>query len=198
MPNWCGNTVIIDGGEREIARFIKYVENASIETTFSFQAILPMPEELQGTSSPANIVTQEEYDKYEPPSTDIGVGRPITQEMVVRFRKQYDADNWYDWASDNWGTKWDVRGEDIEASLEPTHLVYKFETAWGPPPEIYEELVKQFPKLTINWHYHEENMELFGNLATDTSGTHKSSKEVNTKIATMLRGLKKERNNAQI
>ena len=67
MPNWCSNTVIVDGGRREIARFIKYVEIASTETPFSFQAILPMPEELEETISPTRIVIQEEYDNYEPP-----------------------------------------------------------------------------------------------------------------------------------
>jgi len=167
MPNWCSNTVIVDGGKREIARFIKYVEDASKEAPFSFQSILPMPEELQGTSSPANIVTQEEYDNYEPPPTNIGVGRPITQAMARRFRMLYGTDNWYDWACQHWGTKWDVDNDETDASLETTHLNYNFETAWGPPNGIYEELVKQFPMLTINWHYSEPDMEVFGNLATD-------------------------------
>ena len=120
MPNWCGNTVIVDGGKREIARFVKYVENSSTEEPFSFQAILPMPKELVETTSPIRIVTQKDYNNYELSSHGFDVAKPITQEMSDRFIKQYGTNNWYDWAIVNWGTKWNVRGDEIQTSLEPT------------------------------------------------------------------------------
>jgi hypothetical protein len=188
MPNWCSNTVIVDGEKREIARFEQYVMGDT--EPFSFQSILPMPEELQGTVSPTRIVTQEEYDNYEPPSHGFDVGKPITKEMSDRFKEQYDADNWCDWANENWGTKWDVvDGGGIEAGLAPTHLNYSFDTAWGPPNGIYEELVNQFPTLTINWHYSEPHMRVSGNLATDKPRNRQSVREVNKRIAKILSSL---------
>jgi len=192
MPNWCSNVVVVDGKKREIARFVKYVVDPSTEAAFSFQTILSMPEELQGTVSPATIVTQEEYDAVSYKTYQgFDVGKPITQRMSDRFIKQYGVDNWLDWANDNWGTKWDVASDEIETSLEPTHLVYKFDTAWGPPNGIYEELVNQFPKLTIAWHYHEPDMEVFGNLATDNLRNRTASRELDKKIGGILRGLQK-------
>jgi len=192
MPNRCSNTVIVDGKKMEIARFVKYVENSSTKAPFSFQTILSMPEELQGTMSPTSIVTQEKYDNYDEDSYEagldkrFGIGRPITQEMSDRFMKQYNADNWCDWASDNWGTKWELPSKEVVVSIDSTHLVYRFDTAWSPPDGIYEELVKQFPKLTIDWPYSEEGMEWFGNLATDKPRNKQSGKGVNKKIAEMM------------
>ena len=203
MPNWCSNTVIVDGEKKEVARFVKYVEDASTEASFSFRAVLPMPTELEDTISPTRIVTQKEYDNYEPPDVVslFDIGKPITKKMSARFIAKYGTDNWCDWANENWGTKWDVAGKEIQANLETTHLNYSFDTAWGPPNGIYEELVKQFPMLTINWHYSEPDMEVFGNLATDKPRNKQSVGEVNKQIAKILSSLSKkseERNNAII
>ena len=190
MPNWCSNTVTVEGEAEEIRRFIDYVKDASGESAFSFHAIMPMPEELRGTCSPASIVTQEEYTNYETPSHGFDVGKPITQEMSDRFMEQYGVNDWYAWASQHWGTKWDVDADAIQEVLDLTHVRYRFDTAWGPPDGIYEELVNQFPMLNINWFYEEENMEVVGNLATDNPTNKQSVKEVNKQIFDLLGRIK--------
>ena len=194
MPNWCSNTVIVDGEKKEVARFVKYVQTKNCH--FSFNAILPMPDELQGTMSPTNIVTQEEYDNYELPSHGFDVGKPITQEMSDKFLYLYGNDNWCDWANDNWGTKWDLPSEEVSANTDSIHLVYQFDTAWSPPDGVYKELVNQFPELTINWHYSEADMELFGNLATEKPRKRVSSRELNKRIEQLFK--KKEVTDAKV
>tara|TARA_R110002020_G_scaffold3785_1_gene16819 strand:+ start:177 stop:584 length:408 start_codon:yes stop_codon:yes gene_type:complete len=73
-----------------------------------------------------------------------------------------DTPNWYDWANENWGTKWDVEAmvsnEDIDS------IEIEFETAWCPPQPVYDYIRTNFPDLTISWFFHEPGMEMAGYL----------------------------------
>ena len=161
MPNWCQNEVSVYANDKGKAEaFVDFVRDG--ENYFSFDRVIPMPEELKGTSSPSTIVTQEEYDSWVD-DTNYGIGKPITQEMSDRFKKEYGYDNWYDWTNTNWGTKWDTDCEEVE--IHDDGLVrYNFDTAWGPPEPIYDVLKELFPKLEISWFYREEGMQMAGYL----------------------------------
>ena len=58
-----------------------------------------------------------------------------------------DSPNWYDWACDNWGTKWDVCSpwdtDEIYSDENGETYVFKFDTAWSPPIPVYDEMIKQ-------------------------------------------------------
>jgi len=169
MPNWCSNNVFIDGERESVQRFVEYV--ALGDSPFSLQAILPMPDDLTIAMHPVRIVTQVEYDEYEPQHDD---GRPITQEMSDRFTRLYGYDNWHDWRVANWGTKWDTDGREVRSWITPrirqlarAKARFDFNTAWGPPVGIYRALVKKFPKLHIEWPYVHEGNQSLGNLAID-------------------------------
>lgn len=210
MPNWCSNTVDVYGSKKDITRFKEFVEGK--DTQFSFDSILPMPSALRGTSAPTTIVSQEAYEEWMESSyerkrqqelgTDYSIemegleGRPLTQELSLKYLRQYGNDNWYDWAYDNWGTKWDLDEKEILASIEPTSLMYKFDTAWNPPYGIYRELVKRFPKLKMGWRYEEEGMELHGNLANEEVPNRESARDLNERIAKILTGM--QGNEAQV
>ena len=200
MPNWCMNTVVVTGTKTEIAKFKKLVSTK--DSHFSFEAILPMPPELRGTSAPPTIVSEEEYIKwmqsaYEARkqaemSKDYTIemeglaGRPITKALSIAYCKKYGNDNWYDWACDNWGTKWDLAEDELQYSEEPTELRYQFDTAWNPPYGIYEELVKRLPRLNISWQYVEEGMDLLGNLANEKIPNRLPNKALSMKIEELL------------
>ena len=159
MPNWCQNEVSVYAEDRGKAEaFVAFVRNG--DNYFSFNRIIPMPDELQGTRSPATIVPQEEYDSWVD-SNNHGVGRPITQELSDRFKKEYCYDNWYDWAIVNWGTKWDTDCEEVHID-DFGGVEYRFDTAWGPPEPICDALRELFPKLHINWFYREDGMQVAG------------------------------------
>lgn len=52
-------------------------------------------------------------------------------KKMLTDKLMYDEINWYDWANNNWGTKWNVDGTVwIEKSLS-------FQTAWAPALPIY-------------------------------------------------------------
>ena len=158
MPNWCSNRVTVRGSLEQFNEFREYVGNGK---TIDFEKILPMPDELKGVMSPTMIVENEqEVLEYMQARIEEGYqgGRPITQEVSDRYCKLYGADNWLDWATDNWGTKWNINQEDQEFGLydltdRNRQMVFSFLTAWGPPKPIFEHLVEKFRNLEIEWYY---------------------------------------------
>lgn len=62
-----------------------------------------------------------------------------------------DAEGWYDWNCNNWGTKWDANIIDWDRSSDDEMIVY-FETAWSPPIALYEYLTEQGWEVEALYH----------------------------------------------
>jgi len=166
MPNWCENRVTISGDVDEIANFRKTVEGPDqygAESIFSFHQLMPMPEELVNTTSPPTVkATQAECDEYNNGDNHCIA---VTQETVDARKEKYGASDWYAWANNEWGTKWQATGVELEDDDEC--LVYHFDTAWGPPEGIWGAILQQFPKLSVSWFYDEPGMEICGYMGAD-------------------------------
>lgn len=145
MPNWSFNRLSVhaeDENERaEVQRlrnFIKRVvtdeKGTQVEIPFSFQNVIPMPAELEGTRAPV-----------EDPNSDENKA----------LRAKYGYDNWYDWRWEHWGTKWDACDAEIEES-DDSDLSISFDTAWSFPTPVVVELSKLFPTLTFCYDANEE------------------------------------------
>jgi len=176
MPNWCSNRVTVWSNDEDAMRQFK--DAVSIEFSgadkdgpwsrfqhFSFEAILPMPEELRNVQSPVTIMTEEEIEEYKKNHPHIGAGSlPITQETSDRLDELYDDNNWYDWSVTNWGVKWDCADVQVDEEFGDTEITYRFDTPWGPPNEIYTLLVAKFPEVHISWFWDEPGTEVAGYL----------------------------------
>jgi len=139
MPNWCENRVEVHGYESEdqLKAFKELV--ISDGSNFNFNKILPMPDALESTAKGSSHVPSEE------------------------LIKEYGFDNWYDWRIHNWGTKWDV--DDVAVvDNDDDYISFSFDTAWGPPDGIHQELNNKFPDLSITWFYDEPGMQFAGYL----------------------------------
>ena len=158
MPNWCYNTVRISGhGNYKVEELMEAVKGKKVEqdgkdyqSPFSFNSIVPMPEDIRDTTSPTRI------------------SETNTQEQVDALQEKYDVTNWYDWAIKNWGTKWDLNAfhddTQVDYHEDANEVTYRFDTAWSPPQLIHEALVEQYPSVHISWHYDEPGMEFSGYL----------------------------------
>ena len=140
MPNWCYNRVeVYTENEEELKRWKETVE--SKESKFDFNKIVPMPKELEGTVKGTNHVPSEE------------------------LKEKYGADNWYAWSINNWGVKWNIDiSEEQDVQDEGDYIQYTFDTAWGPPHEIFYDIRKKFPDLGISWFFDEPGMQFAGYL----------------------------------
>lgn len=77
-------------------------------------------------------------------------------------RKLHGENNWYDWAWENWGTKWDpeiVDEEDIDGGL-----IIWASSAWAPPIQGILKLSELFPKAEFELEYSEQGCDFQGSL----------------------------------
>ena len=158
MPNHVSNILIVKGTNEKVVEVIKVLMNDNEEVTFD--NFFPMPEELRGTTSPTRIVTQEEYDQKKAELEEkLAKGEqvwstslPITEEMQSDLINKYGVDNWYDWAIQNWGTKW---GAYSVYALSEDSLY--FQSAWSTPYNAMVKLSEMYPDVEINVQYADED-----------------------------------------
>ena len=135
MPNWCNNTITIQGPTDTLKPLWETAKQEGL-----LQAIKPMPKELEGTTSPA---PRE--------------GTP--QPLVDGF------DNWYDWRVANWGTKWDVDTEGLEYTDNgdgTSSIAGYFESAWSPPIDAYQTFCDDMDNCSLDAYYDEGGMDFAG------------------------------------
>ena len=133
MPNWCSNTLELTHSDPTM---IERAKDSFAEGSF-LNEFIPMPKELRGTRSPS---------------------REEDAEANVVLKAKYGYDNWYDWATDNWGVKWDV-GRDGHAFYSAEHsnnLILNFDSPWSPPLRGVEALREQ--GFTCRLYYWESGM----------------------------------------
>lgn len=133
MPNWCNNTIEIKGPKDKIEKLYEVAkkDNALL------QHLYPMPEALEGTTSPAPLE---------------GKVQPLVD----------GHNNWYDWRVDKWGTKWEVDADQLELSEDGTTISGWFDSAWAPPIHAYEHFLEQNEDCSIKSHYYEGGMDFGG------------------------------------
>jgi len=166
MPNHVQNILTITGHKNHVEPMLRHLEDG--KDKFSFGKIIPMPDELQGTRSPANIVSEAEYKKlqYEKnfsaePNPMFNDKGSITQKMSDDWKERFGADNWYDWTTLHWGTKWGAYGVTIN---EPIHLgdgqmevdIY-FQTAWSSGAQVLSTLAENYKTIEFHLTYADED-----------------------------------------
>lgn len=91
-----------------------------------------------------------------------------TEENVFDFNnvvpEPKEAEDWYMWRVNSWGTKWNSSCAEITYEDEET-LEYQFDTAWSPPEPIILQLREKFgDDVHISAFYDEPSMEFAGYL----------------------------------
>ena len=116
MPNWCNNTLRLE--HTDPAMIQKFV--AGFKKGEAMQEFLPCPDELRNAQAP---------------------NREATAEQIDALIEKYGASDWYNWCVNNWGTKWDIGGDDFLIDEVDTNTVrVSFDSAWAPPVNFYEHM----------------------------------------------------------
>lgn len=133
MPNWCENTMTINGDAKDIARFKKLAK--AKDTDLSLAKLYPEPN----------------YDevKVKPTFPAISGDKDVDSKSA-----------WWDWRVQNWGTKWDLDAQLIDSN--ETSLIYEFLSAWSPPVEWLRKVAADFPTLTFLLDYDEPGVGFKG------------------------------------
>lgn len=146
MPNWCNNGLTLRHEDPAmIDRALKSLADARF-----LQEFVPCPQDLIDTV--AGYVGDEKQAAHE--------------AQQARNLELYGNKDWYDWCLDNWGTKWDVGGDDgLMQKLDDNTLQASFESAWSPPIEAYRKLTEQGFHVTA--FYYEPGMSFVGKWDSD-------------------------------
>jgi hypothetical protein len=69
----------------------------------------------------------------------------LNSDGLFEYFKPNPNGTWdYAWSVENWGVKWDVRGDEISVvQIDNDRIIIEFDTAWGPPIQFFEELEEQ-------------------------------------------------------
>ena len=113
MPNWCNNVLTLQGPPGLIDRAKRAIERDELCNEF-----FSIPSELKDTICPT---------------------QPGDEEKAKALQERYGYSNWYEFAINEWGTKWDINGGTIQEEGDG-YLVASFDTAWSPPIALIEKL----------------------------------------------------------
>lgn len=164
MPNHVTNRLFIktDNAER-LAQILSEIKGDEDHQFIDFNKFVAMPNELKNTVSPMRIISQAEYDAQEKKiaSGDLtkeqkafGISRSLTAELSAKYKKEFGADNWYDWQTANWGTKWNAYSQNhVEGENE-----IEFDTAWSTPYEAMVHLSTKYPDVEFEIQYADEDL----------------------------------------
>ena len=187
MPNWTYNTLKISGEKTDIENFIEvaFKPDNNGELSFSFENIFPMPLKLKNTISPSSSAKGRKWMNEDKASVrEIAISEVLgedsqtnlipvennTDEKCALLRKEYNADNWYDWNLKSWGTKWDVEVLKSNCIIDEEEIILDFNTAWSPPEAFLQNLQQKYQNLDIRLHYTSEGSDHCGLFGTIRDG----------------------------
>lgn len=131
MPNWAFNKVLVTGLKSDVEAAINGILN---EGEVDFNKIIPMPEHQPDLLAPNPFFAKG--------------------DLPVVLNEMFGRNNWYDWSSENWGTKWNARDTSISGNL------IWFDTAWSGVPNVILEWSRKFPTVDMEYDvsYEGENV----------------------------------------
>ena len=148
MPNWCNNGLTL---EHKDSAMVQRAYDALREGRF-LQEFIPCPQDLIDTVSGF-----------------VGEGQDALEAKQTANREKYGYATWYDYNVNEWGTKWDVGGDDgLMEMINPNTLQASFESAWAPPVAAYEKLCAL--GFIIKAFYEEPGMAFCGMVTGDEDG----------------------------
>ena len=67
---------------------------------------------------------------------------PYRGDNAEQLMEKYGATDWYNWCVNNWGSKWDIGGDDeyLIDEVDTNTVRVSFDSAWAPPIAFYEHL----------------------------------------------------------
>lgn len=162
MPNWCYNTLRVEGDTKTLDKFIKAnmgydaqfrgPHDSPAEMTekyFCFNALYPVPDKILAVGFDGSY----RFDTHSDNKNAIEFGRALPDG--------------YNWCSKMWGTKWDIYWDRISEETigfkeGDTEITIQFSTAWAPPIPWLKKVAKMFSNLSFSLQFEEEGTGWFG------------------------------------
>lgn len=173
MPNWVTTRINIINNDGTF----------SFKRDFqSFNDVEPMPEELKNTVSGSTSSSVKSYIRKFP--TIAYDNKKILLDIIklndpefyeekynqidyyINCFQKYGHVDWYDWANENWGTKWDMHILHVDDDF------IEFNTAWAFPAELIEKFASKFDKHEFFGEWAEEQLGYYTGTFDIADGTY--------------------------
>jgi hypothetical protein len=140
MPNWCNNTLEL---EHEDPAMIERAKTAFADGRL-LDEFVPVPKSL-------HIVAGRVGDDTDPKQIELEAQEKANLEA-------HGYSTWYDYCVNEWGTKWDVGGDDYNEPQQdsPNKITMAFDSAWAPPVAAMEKF--QDLGFSVRLYYYEPGM----------------------------------------
>jgi hypothetical protein len=142
MPNWCNNTLEL---QHEDPAMIERARKAFAEGKL-LEEFCPVPASLHIVAG--RVGDGDEQKKLE--------------EDTAKNLEVHGYGNWYDYCVNEWGTKWDVGGDDYNEPQQetPNDITMSFDSAWAPPIQAMDKF--EALGFSVRLYYYEPGMGFAG------------------------------------
>ena len=140
MPNWCNNTLELQHEDPAmIARAKKAFAEGKLLNEFC-----PVPASLHIVSG--RVGSDEDAEQK------------ALEEATAENIRVHGYGNWYDYCVNEWGTKWDVGGDDYNEPQQdnPNKITMSFDSAWAPPIAAMDKFMDL--GFSVRLYYYEPGM----------------------------------------
>jgi len=139
MPNWCNNTITIQGNTETLKTLWEEAQTAGSYTDDDGEQV------VQFGLLNAMVRQPHVFDDGE------------SNDSVMPA--------WYGWRVSNWGTKWDIGDDGLEFTDNgdgTASITGWFDSAWAPPIEALNTFADDMDGVSIELFYHEPGMCFVG------------------------------------
>ena len=140
MPNWCNNTLEL---QHEDPAMIERAKAAFADGRL-LDEFVPVPKSL-------HIVAGRVGDDTDPKQIELEAQEKANLEA-------HGYSTWYDFCVNEWGTKWDIGGDDYNAPQQdsPNKITMAFDSAWAPPTAAMDKFMDL--GFSVRLYYYEPGM----------------------------------------
>jgi hypothetical protein len=153
MPNYVYTRLTISGPADELEKFKDHIDTppAYIQKQMDDEEEAQAQFRTSHNGFSFHSFVTPAIDKYEEYHTPNGSGPdgPYGNTMF----------NWYNWNLESWGTKWDASDVEVWANTHNNRIDainIRFQTAWSPAEPVFIALAQQWPNITVEGWWEEE------------------------------------------
>ena len=119
--------------------------------------LLPDPKNINGDDFKALTDRMELLNAYRDASTKTSDDDVKSVIRAIRNYQECGYMYWYDWCTDNWGTKWNCYDQPDDGHPKDA-TSFQFQTAWAHPLEMVAKLSRKLPDVTFSVKYADEDL----------------------------------------
>ena len=152
MPNWTNNNIIITGKGDDLEKFMLTItEENQGEPVYQLTNCMPRPKIFKNVHQGARTFDDVRADVW---FEDEEGARPMLDITKQELIDKYGTYQPVDWEYKNWGTKWgDCQTELL--FIDDNKIVMTFDSAWGEPFRLLNEIGKKYNLKITNSALHE-------------------------------------------